>query len=73
MSSLTESIDQSVQIGIHGIDQSIVNDITREGMLNLSSKKSKVSWIETERSFAPAYIAHEAMGAFILSVQLIFF
>ena len=41
---------QRVQIGIHDIGLSIVNDITREEMLYISLNKSKVIWTETRRS-----------------------
>ena len=36
MPSLAESLGQRVQIGIHDIGLSIVNDITREEMLYVS-------------------------------------
>ena len=41
---------QRVQIGIHDIGLSIVNDITREEMLYISLNKSKVIWTETKKS-----------------------
>lgn len=50
MPSLTESMGQCVQIGIHDIGLSIVNDITREEMLYISLTKSKVVWTETRKS-----------------------
>jgi hypothetical protein len=50
MPSLAESMVQRVQIGIHNIGLSIVNDITREEMLYISLNKSKVIWTETKES-----------------------
>jgi hypothetical protein len=50
MPSLAESMGQRVQIGIHDIGLSIVNDITREEMLYISLNKSKVIWTETRKS-----------------------
>ena len=50
MPSLAESMGQRVQIGIHDIGLSIVNDITREEMLYISLSKSKVVWTETRKS-----------------------
>ncbi len=50
MPSLAESMGQRVQIGIHDIGLSIVNDITREEMLYISLNKSKVIWTETKKS-----------------------
>ncbi|CAF4238145.1 unnamed protein product, partial [Adineta steineri] len=50
MPSLAESMGQRVQIGIHDIGLSIVNDVTREEMLYISLNKSKVVWTETRRS-----------------------
>jgi hypothetical protein len=50
MTSLSESIGQCVQIGIHDIGLSIVNDITREEILYINLSKSKVIWTETQRS-----------------------
>lgn len=49
---MTESMGQSVQIGIHDIGLSVVNDITREEMLYISMSKSKVVWTETRKSRA---------------------
>jgi hypothetical protein len=45
-------MDQRVQIGIHDIGLSIVNDISREEMLYISLSKSKVVWTETRKSRA---------------------
>ncbi|CAF1245225.1 unnamed protein product [Adineta ricciae] len=50
MPSLAESMGQRVQIGIHNIGLSIVNDITREELLYVSLSKSKVVWTETKKS-----------------------
>jgi hypothetical protein len=50
MPSLAESMGQRVQIGIHDIGLSIVNDITRQEMLYISLNKSNVIWTETRRS-----------------------
>ncbi|CAF4060347.1 unnamed protein product, partial [Adineta steineri] len=50
MPSLAESMGQRVQIGIHDIGLSIVNDVTREEMLYISLNKSKVVWTETRKS-----------------------
>ncbi|CAF2545662.1 unnamed protein product [Rotaria sp. Silwood2] len=44
--SMAESMDQRIQIGIHDIGVSIVNDITREEMLYISLNKSKLVWTE---------------------------
>ncbi|CAF4433256.1 unnamed protein product, partial [Rotaria sp. Silwood2] len=44
--SMAESMDQCIQIGIHDIGVSIVNDITREEMLYISLNKSKLVWTE---------------------------
>ncbi|CAF1000299.1 unnamed protein product [Rotaria sordida] len=72
MSSLAESMGQCVQIGIHDIGLSMINDITREEMLYISLNKSKVIRTETKRSLVQPYVAHEAMarkamGFFILN------
>jgi hypothetical protein len=50
MPSLVESMGQRVQIGIHDIGLSIVNDITREEMLYISFSKSKVVWTEIRKN-----------------------
>ncbi|CAF4006334.1 unnamed protein product, partial [Adineta steineri] len=50
MPSLAESMRQRIQIGIHDIGLSIVNDITREEMLYISLNKSKVVWTEIRKS-----------------------
>jgi hypothetical protein len=50
MPSLAESMGQRIQIGIHDIGISIVNDLTREEMLYISLNKSKVVWTETKKS-----------------------
>ena len=50
MPSLAESMGQRIQIGIHDIGLSIVNDITQEEMLYISLNKSKVIWTETKKS-----------------------
>ncbi|UJR10669.1 hypothetical protein I4U23_014864 [Adineta vaga] len=50
MPSLAESMDQRIQIRIHDIGISIVNDRTREEMLFISLNKSKVVWTETKRT-----------------------
>lgn len=50
MPSLGEAMGQRVQIGIHDIGLSIVNDVTREEMLYISLNKSKVVWTETRKS-----------------------
>ena len=50
MPSLAESMGQRIQVGIHDIGLSIVNDITREEMLYISLNKSKVVWTETRKS-----------------------
>ncbi len=52
MPSLAEAMGQRLQIGIHDIGLSIVNDITREEMLYISLSKSKVIWTETRKSRA---------------------
>ncbi|CAF4257432.1 unnamed protein product, partial [Rotaria sp. Silwood2] len=44
--SMAKSMDQCIQIGIHDIGVSIVNDITREEMLYISLNKSKLVWTE---------------------------
>ncbi|CAF3665998.1 unnamed protein product, partial [Rotaria sordida] len=62
MSSLAESMGQCVQIGIHDIGLSMINDITREEMLYTSLNKSKVIRTETKRSLVQPYVAHEAMA-----------
>jgi hypothetical protein len=41
---------QRIQIGIHDIGLSIVNDITREEIVYISLNKSKVVWTEIRRS-----------------------
>jgi len=41
---------QRIQLGIHDIGISIVNDITREEMLYISLNKSKVVWTEAKKS-----------------------
>jgi len=69
MPSLFESMGQHVQIDICS---SIVDDITREEMLHITSNKSEVTWTETERRLVRLYIAHKAMEVFILNVKLIF-
>jgi hypothetical protein len=43
---------QRIQLGIHDIGISIVNDITREEMLYISLNKSKVVWTEAKKSRA---------------------
>ena len=50
MPSLAESMDQRIQVGIHDIGLSIVNDMTREEMLYISLNKSRVIWTETKKS-----------------------
>lgn len=50
MPLMAEAMGQCVQIGIHDIGLSIVNDITREEMLYISLSKSKVVWTETRKS-----------------------
>jgi hypothetical protein len=50
MPLLAESMGQRVQIGIHDIGLSIVNDISREEMLYISLSKSKVVWTEVRKS-----------------------
>ncbi len=50
MPSLAESMGQRVQIGIHDIGLSVVNDITGEEMVYISLNKSKVIWTETRKS-----------------------
>lgn len=52
MPSLAETMGQRLQIGIHDIGLSVVNDITREEMLYISLNKSKVVWTETRKSRA---------------------
>ena len=47
---LAESISQCIQIGIHDIGISIVNDIIGEEMLYISLTKSRVLWTETRKS-----------------------
>jgi hypothetical protein len=41
---------ERVQIGIHDIGLSVVNDITQEEMIYISLNKSKVIWTETRKS-----------------------
>ncbi|UJR35157.1 hypothetical protein I4U23_027926 [Adineta vaga] len=61
MPSLAESMGQRLQIGIHDIGLSIVNDVSREEMLYISLNKSKVIWTEMKRSrFRP--LSHEING-----------
>ncbi len=72
MPSLAESVDQHVQIGIYDTDLSIINDLIREERLYINSNQSKVISTETERSLLRPYIAHEAIGVFILNVKFIF-
>jgi hypothetical protein len=50
MPSLAESMGQRIQIGIHDIGISIVNDLTRKEMLYISLNKSKVVWTKTKKS-----------------------
>jgi hypothetical protein len=50
MPSLAESMGQRIQIGIHDIGISIVNDLAREEMLYISLNKSKVVWTEAKKS-----------------------
>ncbi|CAF1265249.1 unnamed protein product [Rotaria sordida] len=50
--SVAEPMDQHIQIGIHDIGISIVNDMTREEMLYISFNKSKVVWTETKKNRA---------------------
>ena len=50
MPSLAESMGQHIQIGIHDIGVSIVNDHTREEMLYISLNKSRVIWTEMKKS-----------------------
>ncbi|CAF0869350.1 unnamed protein product [Rotaria sordida] len=50
MPALAEAMGQRLQIGIHDIGISIVNDVTREEILYISLNKSKVIWTETKRS-----------------------
>jgi hypothetical protein len=47
---LAEPTSQRIQIGIHDIGLSIVNDITREEMLYISLNKSKVIWTEKKKA-----------------------
>ncbi|CAF0751812.1 unnamed protein product [Rotaria sordida] len=49
MPALAEAMGQRLQIGIHDIGISIVNDVTREEILYISLNKSKVIWTETKR------------------------
>ncbi len=44
------SIDQRIEIGIHDIGISIVNDLTRKEMIYISLNKSKAIWTETKKS-----------------------
>ncbi|CAF3939022.1 unnamed protein product [Rotaria sp. Silwood2] len=48
--SVAESMDQHIQIGIHDIGISIVNDLTREEMFYISLNKSKVVWTEIKKN-----------------------
>lgn len=50
MPSLAESMDQRIQIGIHNIGISIVNDDTSVEILFISLSKSKVVWTDTKKS-----------------------
>lgn len=50
MPSLTESMGQRLQIGIHDIGLSLVNDIKCYEVLYISLNKSKVVWTETKKS-----------------------
>jgi hypothetical protein len=50
MSTKIETMDQRIQIGIHDIGISIVNDLTREEMIYISLNKSKAVWTETKKS-----------------------
>ena len=45
-------MNQRLQIGIHDIGLSIVNDINHEEILYISLNKSKVIWTELKRSRA---------------------
>ena len=47
---MAELTSQRIQIGIHDIGLSIVNDITREEMLYISLNKSKVIWTEQKKT-----------------------
>ena len=50
MPSLAESMGQRIQLGIHDIGISIINDIKREEMFYISLNKSKVVWTEAKKS-----------------------
>lgn len=50
MPSLTQLMDQLIQIRIHDIGISIVNDVLGEEIFYISLNKSKVIWTETKRS-----------------------
>ena len=46
----SESICRRIQLGIPNVGLSIVNDITREELLYISLKKSKVLWVQVGKS-----------------------
>ncbi|CAF4508473.1 unnamed protein product, partial [Rotaria socialis] len=50
ISALVESMYQRLQIGMHDIGVSIVNDMTGEEILYISINKSKVIWTEIKRA-----------------------
>jgi hypothetical protein len=64
-------MEQCVQIGVRNIGLSIVDDITREEMLHITSDKWKVTRI-VEKPLVRPCVAHEVMRIFILNVKFIF-
>lgn len=50
MPSLSDAMSQSIEIAVHDIGISIVNDITREELLYISFNRSKVIWTEAKRT-----------------------
>ncbi|CAF3896761.1 unnamed protein product, partial [Rotaria magnacalcarata] len=50
LSTSNESICRRIQLGIPNVGLSLVNDITREELLYISLKKSKVLWVQVGKS-----------------------
>ena len=50
MPLLSDSMTQSVEIAVHDIGISIVNDISHEELLYISFNRSKVIWTEAKRT-----------------------
>ncbi|CAF4497379.1 unnamed protein product [Rotaria socialis] len=50
LSTSSESICRRIQLGVPNVGLSLVNDITREELLYISLKKSKVLWVQVGKS-----------------------